>query len=122
MVRAKFHVTKVARFADTSDVEVTLHPLYDNSIPEDVRFSQATPSGEIRLYLTNPAAIEQLIPGKFFYVVFIDAEGAIVGAQALTGQQKTEQPTTPAEPEKPAEQTESATSEAQAGAEPEQNT
>jgi hypothetical protein len=78
MVRAKFQVTKFAKmaygdpavFADS--VEITLTPQYDQSIPEDEGFSKATPSGEIKLYVNNPPAIEALALGKFFYVDFTE--------------------------------------------------
>ena len=80
MVRAKFQVTKQAKTCwgkppnVASQVEVTLTPQYDTSIEEDERFSKATPSGTIQLYIANPPASEYLALGKFFYVDFTETE------------------------------------------------
>lgn len=72
MVRAKFQVQKVAKTAWGNSVEVTLSPQYDTSIEEDKRFSKATPSGTIQLYIDNPPASEYLALGKYFYVDFTE--------------------------------------------------
>ena len=47
---------------------------YDQSIPEDQRFQKATPTGHIEMQIDNPAALEQLIPGKYYYVDFSPVE------------------------------------------------
>lgn len=65
-VRAKFQVTSVTTY--TFGGEVKLEPRYDETIPEDQRFLKATPSGELRMRIDNPAALEQLKPGKTFYL------------------------------------------------------
>lgn len=74
-VRAKFRVVSVTQH-DGSDKARTikLQPRYDDTIPEDQRFHQATPSGEMSMYVTNPAAIEQLSLGKDFYLDFTPVE------------------------------------------------
>ena len=41
---------------------------------ENARFTKATPWGEIRLGIDNPAALEQFQPGKSYYVDFTPAE------------------------------------------------
>ncbi|HAM57545.1 MAG TPA: hypothetical protein DCQ64_19885 [Candidatus Rokubacteria bacterium] len=41
---------------------------------ENARFTKATPWGEIRLGIDNPAALEQFTPGKSYYVDFTPAE------------------------------------------------
>lgn len=76
-VRAKFKVTSIKSF-DYSEIskeivltpqkEIVLTPQYDESIPEDRRFNAATPSGEFRMTVNNPVAIEQLQLGKTFYI------------------------------------------------------
>jgi hypothetical protein len=71
MVRAKF--TVVAHTQNVYDKEarnIRLEPVYDMSIPEDVRYSKATPSGHMELYVSNPTAIEQMALGTVFYVDF----------------------------------------------------
>ena len=79
MVRAKFRVTKVAKTVyggNAEQVEVTLSPEYDTSIPEYARFAKATPSGTIQLFIDNPPASDQLELGKYFYVDFSEVPKA----------------------------------------------
>ena len=73
MVRGKFKVTKVAALDwSTTAKEITLGAYYDNSIEEDRKYAQATPSGQITMLVDNPPAAEQLALGKFFYVDFTE--------------------------------------------------
>jgi hypothetical protein len=52
-------------------VEVTLHPVYsDDKSNPNYTWSQATPSGEVRLYISNPAAHEAFELGKTYLVTF----------------------------------------------------
>jgi len=74
-VRAKFKVVSVTQHTDyVAARTIKLAPVYDESIPEDRRFAQATPSGELTMYVNNPAAIEALPLGKFFYLDFTPVE------------------------------------------------
>jgi hypothetical protein len=41
--------------------------VYDQNIPEDMKFMKATPSGECRMSIDNPEAIKQLTIGKQYY-------------------------------------------------------
>lgn len=41
---------------------------------ENARFTQATPWGKIELGIDNPAAREQFVPGKLYYVDFTPVE------------------------------------------------
>ncbi len=71
MVRAKFKVVSVTRHADsTGAATIRLEPRYDENIPEDQRFAQATPTGHIEMWVNNLPAIEQLGLGDLFYVDF----------------------------------------------------
>lgn len=71
MVRAKFKVVSVTQHAGNNEGKtIRLMSYYDESIPEDLRFAQATPSGELTMYVNNPAAVEELALGKFFYLDF----------------------------------------------------
>lgn len=68
-VIAKFQVQKITQISWQPNArEITLAPMYDTSIPEDRRFSDATPSGSFTMYVNNPVAVEQLELGKFFYI------------------------------------------------------
>lgn len=71
-VRATFRVTKTARSAYGSCVEIDLDPQYDTAIEEDRRFCKATPSGHMKLFVDNPTAIYALELGKYFYVDFTE--------------------------------------------------
>jgi hypothetical protein len=51
-----------------------LEPRYDESIPEDKRFSTATPSGKLILQVNNPPVVDQLELGKVFYLDLIPVE------------------------------------------------
>lgn len=41
---------------------------------ENARFTRATPWGEIKLGIDNPAALEQFEEGKYYYVDFMPVE------------------------------------------------
>jgi hypothetical protein len=47
---------------------------YDQAVAEDVSFAKATPSGFAEYQIDNPAAAEQLVIGKSYYVDFAPAE------------------------------------------------
>lgn len=44
-----------------------------NADPENIRFAEATPWGDIWLDINNPAALEQFEVGKEYYVDFTPA-------------------------------------------------
>ncbi len=74
MVRAKFCVVDISQHVHMDGKTIKLAPVYDETIPEDRRFAQATPTGELTMYVNNPAAIEQLPLGAFFYLDFVPVE------------------------------------------------
>lgn len=69
-IRAKFEVISV------EGTEVVMEPRYDETIPEDQRFNEATPWGKLEMFVNNPAALEQLQPGRVFYLDLIPVESA----------------------------------------------
>lgn len=73
--RAKFKVTSITEHAGWGGKTVTLSPQYDTTIEEDRRYAKATPSGEIKLTIDNPPALEQFKNGQFMYVDFTPIEG-----------------------------------------------
>ncbi len=81
MVRAKFAVQSVTKTyyqgKENGGVTIKLSPQYDTSIEEDRRFSKATPSGEITMFVDNPPASEFLIAGGVFYVDFTPVEASV---------------------------------------------
>jgi hypothetical protein len=74
-VRGKFRVWSVTHFAQGTGVKVEMHALYDTSVPEDRRYAEATPSGNIIMQVNNPQAIKELAVGKEFYVDFVPVSG-----------------------------------------------
>lgn len=73
-VRAKFQVESITRYYWGEGAMVKLSARYDSTIPEDQRFQEATPSGSMEMRVENPAALEVLELGKFFYVDFTPIE------------------------------------------------
>lgn len=55
-------------------IEITLQPIYAESGPNK-SWSQATPSGEVKLTITNPAAYEQFKIGGTYLLTFERVEG-----------------------------------------------
>lgn len=47
--------------------KLTFHTQYDPSIPEDVSFSKASPSGQLSIDVTNPRALEMFEVGNDYY-------------------------------------------------------
>lgn len=71
-VKAKFTVTQVTHYEGTG-AHITLEPRYDKTIPEDQRFHDATPTGKFEMYVSNRAVIDEMRPGKVYYVEFTAA-------------------------------------------------
>lgn len=70
-VRAKFRVDEIRTHAWNNGAgakTVVLVPSYDQSIPEDRRFYDATPTGRFEMLVNNPAALDQLALGQYFYI------------------------------------------------------
>lgn len=69
-IRGKFKVTAVTqRDSYEPYVEIELSAVYTNT-PEDNSYAKTTPSGSIKMTVTNPEAIAKLPVGKSFYVDF----------------------------------------------------
>lgn len=77
-VRAKMKAYAVTPMHDgkpnEASAEIRLMPVYDDGNPENASWSKYTPSGEVRLFITNPAAIAAFEPGKCYFVDFTPAD------------------------------------------------
>lgn len=82
-VRAKMRVTGrhettgITKGGNVEQVTVTLQPVYADQDGDDkanAEWSKWTPSGELRLCITNQAAYEQLNLGKAYFVDLTPAE------------------------------------------------
>lgn len=76
MVRAKMKVMAIQPFhsSDPNGVcaEVRLFPVFNDS-PENKTWSKYTPTGECRLTITNPEAIDAFEVGKEYFLDFTPA-------------------------------------------------
>lgn len=69
--RAKFKLAEITHVSwNPNTRRVKFSTEYDPSLPEDQRFSNATPSGEITMIVDNPVAVARLEIGKSYYVDF----------------------------------------------------
>lgn len=71
-IRAKFRCNSVEFYGDPDNPDAArnyvLQAVYDTSSPENERFTKATPWGELKMRVDNPAA--RLEVGQFYYVDF----------------------------------------------------
>jgi hypothetical protein len=74
VIRAKFKLTGILNQSwSPTAKEYRFDAQYDPTIPEDRRFSEATPSGTIRMQVNNPAAHEFFNLGEAYYLDFTKA-------------------------------------------------
>ncbi|MGO7149000.1 hypothetical protein ACCS52_26550 [Rhizobium ruizarguesonis] len=76
VVRAKFRCLSVTHFADNgpeTQAEIRFHAVYGTG-EENKSWSKWTPSGELKMMVTNPSAIEAFELGKSYYLDFTPAE------------------------------------------------
>ena len=73
MIRAKFRVTDITQH-NYPGLTVKFQAMYDPETPEDRKFVEATPSGHLEMLVTNPAALEELQIGRYFYLDFTPAD------------------------------------------------
>ena len=79
-VRAKFFINKIELYNEPRDSgTVYLAPVYGNS-EENKSWSKATPSGELRMFISNPVAFEffhdAYMNKKSVYIDFTEAQAA----------------------------------------------
>lgn len=75
MVRGKFKLQQIRQHAWSGDGRtLVFNAVYDPDLPEDQKYAQATPTGDIEMHVDNPAALQQFELGKAYYVDFTPAE------------------------------------------------
>ena len=71
-IRAKFRCNAVEFRGDPTDPKTqrtyTLNAIYDTSTPENERFTVATPYAELKMLVSNPAAVLEI--GRDYYLDF----------------------------------------------------
>lgn len=71
-ITCKFTVTSITPDGSNPDMKhIRMDARYDESLPEDRRFSKWTPNGSLTLTITNPAANEQIVVGREFYLTLM---------------------------------------------------
>lgn len=74
MVRGKFSLREIVQYAYGGESrELVFRAMYDPDLPEDQKYAKATPTGEIKIMVDNPAALAQFELGKSYYVDFTPA-------------------------------------------------
>lgn len=83
-MRAKFTVSEVAIIKPSHPQalpcqKITMYPVTnskygENGENEDNTFARYTPSGEIRLQVTNPELMDKINPGETYYIDFSPVE------------------------------------------------
>lgn len=53
---------------------VRLAASYDTANPEDVSFAAATPSGELKIFVSNPVVVGTFKPGQNYYLDLVPCE------------------------------------------------
>lgn len=68
MVRAKFRLSEVHNLSWSQTAQrFVFEAQYDTAIPEDQRFSKATPTCRFEMTVDNPAAQQQFKLGESYY-------------------------------------------------------
>lgn len=70
-MRAKFKIEHITKFEYGEELFMT--PVTNGS-PEDNTYSKYTPSGSLKIMITNPSLIGQYKPGQKLYMDFTNAE------------------------------------------------
>lgn len=76
VVRAKFRCLSITHFADNgpdAQAEIRFHAVYGTG-EENKSWSKWTPSGELKMMVTNPSAIEAFELGKSYFLDFTPAD------------------------------------------------
>src|ERR1043165_7404587 len=86
-VKAKFTCVKAEPYSydggkTTAGKNITMNAVVrygndDTRFDENESWSQATPSGQLLIHISNPAAFDQFEVGKYYYLTFEPVEGAV---------------------------------------------
>jgi len=73
-LKAKFKVDAVTHYSEFLR-QVKMSACYSpDKNSEDNQFSQATPSGDLTMMISNPDAMDFLKPNTKYYLTFVEAE------------------------------------------------
>lgn len=66
-IRCKMKLIEISSVYWSTGKRLVFQPEYDATIPEDVRFQKATPSGRFEIFVDNAAALASYTLGDFYY-------------------------------------------------------
>ena len=66
-VRCKMQLVEVADLAWSGSKRFRFAANYDHTIPEDVRFAKASPSGSFEIHVDNEAVFPHFTLGAYYY-------------------------------------------------------
>ncbi len=70
-VKAKFKVESVKKYTFGEEVElIAIYEGATQNTSEDKHFSEATPDGNIKIFISNAAIFGHFVPGKVHYITF----------------------------------------------------
>lgn len=72
--RCKFVCTAIEPQPYSDSSKVTLEARYCPEVPDDVRFTKATPWGSMSVGISNPEALKLFEVGKAYYVDVVPAQ------------------------------------------------
>ena len=74
MVRGKFKCSEKTVYDSHPDfAKLVFRAVCQDETPENQRFHEATPSGQLEMMVNNPAAVSQFAVGKSYYLDFTEA-------------------------------------------------
>lgn len=72
-VRAKFRLNSITHY-EWDSKKLQFAAQLDHTIPENEKFTKNTPCGNLEITIDNPAAVEQFVIGKCYYLDFTPAD------------------------------------------------
>lgn len=76
-MRAKMYIAKIEKYQNGDQIfltPVSSKPYGPEGESEDNTYARYSPSGELRLMITNPNLVGSFVPGGTFYLDFTPAE------------------------------------------------
>ena len=70
LAKMKCNTRKEQSWGGKPVVTLGFQCVYDNTIPEDQRFQEATPTGSCEMQIDNPSALAAFELGKDYYLTF----------------------------------------------------
>jgi len=73
-IRAKFRCTSVVKYPTGDGETVRLGAVHGGASDANKSWSKFTPSGDLRLHITNPEAEGKFVPGNYYFLDFTETD------------------------------------------------